>query len=102
MLTRKATEFHINVRSMFRCIYHLLLARLGVRCLRGHSFFAMLLAKPAVVADFGAHRGKFFAAVKAEYPVSQALLVDADPALAESLKGNVRQRNAGVPDSETL
>src|SRR4029453_15184841 len=48
--------------------------------------FAMLLAKPAVVADFGANRGEFFAAVRAEYPVSRALLIEADPAFAESLK----------------
>jgi FkbM family methyltransferase len=46
----------------------------------------MLLAKQAVIADFGAHRGEFFAAVKAEYPVSRALLIEADPAFAESLK----------------
>ena len=67
-------------------------ARLGARRLRGHSFFALLLAKPAVVVDFGAHRGEFFAALKAEYPVSRALLVEADPALAESLKGTLRLR----------
>jgi hypothetical protein len=43
--------------------------------------------RPAAVADFDAHRGEFFAAVKAEYPVSRALLVDCDPALAEPLTG---------------
>jgi FkbM family methyltransferase len=68
-------------------IFYLLLARLGVRRLREHSFFGMLLVQPAVVADFGAHRGEFFASLKAEYPVSRALLVEADPMLAESLKG---------------
>jgi hypothetical protein len=71
---------------MVKRIFYFLLARLGLRRLRGHSFFATLLAKPAVVADFGAHRGEFFAAVKAEHPVSRALLLEADPVLAESLK----------------
>jgi FkbM family methyltransferase len=71
---------------MVKRIFYFLLARLGLRRLRGHSFFATLLAKPAVVADFGAHRGEFFAAVKAEHPVSRALLLEADPGLAESLK----------------
>jgi methyltransferase, FkbM family len=79
--------FRVHMRSMVKRIFYFLLARLGLRRLRGHSFFATLLAKPAVVADFGAHRGEFFAAVKTEYPVSRALLVEADPALAESLKG---------------
>jgi FkbM family methyltransferase len=67
-------------------IFYLLLARLGVRRFRGHSSFGALLVQPAVVADFGAHRGEFFAALKAEYPVSRALLVEAEPVLAESLK----------------
>jgi FkbM family methyltransferase len=82
-----ATEPRMGERSVFRAIFHFLLARLGVRRLRGHSFFETLLAKPAVVADFGTHRGEFFAALKAEYPVSRALLVGADPTLAESSKG---------------
>jgi FkbM family methyltransferase len=38
------------------------------------------------VADFGAHQGEFFAGLKSEHPVSRALLIEADPALAESLK----------------
>jgi len=67
-------------------VFYFFLARLGVRRLRGHSFFATLLAKRAVVADFGAHRGEFFAAVKAEYPISRVLLIEADPAFAKSLK----------------
>jgi FkbM family methyltransferase len=78
--------FRVHMRSMVKRIFYFLLARLGLRRLRGHSFFATLLAKPAVVADFGAHRGEFFAAVKAEHPVSRALLLEADPGLAESLK----------------
>ena len=41
---------------------------------------------PAVVADFGAHRGEFFAALRAEYPISRAVLVEADPELAAFLK----------------
>ena len=86
MLTREITAFRAHVRLMVKRIFYFLLARLGLRRLRGHSFFATLLAKPAVVADFGAHRGEFFAAVKAEHPVSWALLVEADPRLAESLK----------------
>ena len=77
----------MRVRSLLKRIFYLLLGGLGVRPLRGHSFFGALLATPAVVADFGAHRGEFFAALKSEYSVSRALLVEADPALAESLKG---------------
>jgi len=38
------------------------------------------------VADFGAHRGEFFDALKSEHPISRALLIEADPALADSLK----------------
>jgi len=37
------------------------------------------------MADLGARRGEFFAALKSEYSISRALLVEADPALAESL-----------------
>lgn len=92
MLMQKATDARMDKRSVSEAIFYFLLARLGARRLRGHSFFAMLLAKPAVVVDFGAHRGEFFAALKAEYPVSRALLVEADPALAESLKGTLRLR----------
>jgi FkbM family methyltransferase len=86
MLMRKATEFRMRARSAFKQIFHLLLARLGIRRFKEHSFFGTLLARPAAVADFGAHRGEFFAALKAEYPVSRALLVEADPVLAERLK----------------
>ena len=78
--------FRVHMRSVFRRIFHLLLAWLGIRRLREHSFFATLLARPTVVADFGAHRGEFFAMLKSEHPVCRAVLVEADPALAESLK----------------
>ena len=81
-----ASEPRMDEKSVFKAIFYFLRARLGVRRLRGHSFFATLLAKPAVVADFGAHRGEFFAALKAEHPVYGALLLEADPVLAESLK----------------
>jgi FkbM family methyltransferase len=75
-----------RARSVCRGIFHLLLERLGIRRVREHSFFAPLLARPAAVADFGAHRGEFFAALKSEHPVSRALLIEANPALAKSLK----------------
>jgi hypothetical protein len=75
--------------SVFKAIFYFLLAGLGIRRLRGQSFSVMLLAGPAVVADFGAHRGEVFAAVKAEYPVSWALLIEANPALADILKGRL-------------
>ncbi len=81
-----ANEPRIGERSVFKGIFYFLIARLGVRRLRGHSFFGTLLAQPVAVADFGAHRGEFFAALKAEYPVSRALLIEADPLLVESLQ----------------
>jgi len=90
---RRATGFRIRARLVFKRIFHCLLEWLGVRRLREHSFFESLLARPAAVADFGAHRGEFFAAFKSEHTVSRALLIEADPALAESLK---RTFDAGV------
>jgi FkbM family methyltransferase len=83
---RKATWFRIHARSVCRRIFHLLLDRLGIRRFKEHSFFATLLARPAAVADFGAHRGEFFAALKSEYSISRALLVETNPALAERVK----------------
>src|SRR2546430_15205018 len=74
------------MRSVFKFTFHCVLGWLGIRRLREHSFFATLLARPAAVADFGAHRGEFFSALKSDHPISQALLIEADPALAESLK----------------
>ena len=55
MLMQKATDARMDKGSVFKAILYFLLARLGVRRMRGHSFFAMLRAEPAVVADFGAH-----------------------------------------------
>jgi FkbM family methyltransferase len=78
--------FPAHVRSVFRFAFHCALGWLGIRRLREHSFFATLLARPAAVADFGAHRGEFFGALRSDHPISQALLIEADPALAESLK----------------
>lgn len=86
MLMRKGGAFRVHVRPVFKRIFHCLLDWLGIRRLREHSFFATLLARPAAVADFGAHRGEFLAAFASEHPISRALLVEADPALAESLK----------------
>jgi FkbM family methyltransferase len=86
MLTRKATGFRMGARSAFKQKFHLLLGWLGIRRFKEHSFFDTLLPRPAAVADFGAHRGEFFAPLKAEYPVSRALLVEADPVLVERLK----------------
>jgi FkbM family methyltransferase len=78
--------FRSCMRSVFKFTFHCVLGWLGIRRLREHSFFATLLARPAAVADFGAHRGEFFSALKSDHPISQALLIEADPALAESLK----------------
>jgi FkbM family methyltransferase len=86
MLMRKGDAFRVHLRSVCKRIFCCLLEWLGIRRLREHSFFATLLARPAAVADFGAHRGEFFAALKSQHPISRALLIEADPALAESLK----------------
>jgi FkbM family methyltransferase len=86
MLMQKGNGFRMHARSVCRRIFHLLLGRLGIRRFREHSFFGPLLARPAAVADFGAHRGEFFASLKSEHSISRALLIEANPALAESLK----------------
>ena len=83
---QKGNGFRLRARSVFRRIFHVLIGWLGIRRFREHSFFGALLEQPAAVADFGAHRGEFFAALKSEYSISGALLVEANPALAESLK----------------
>jgi hypothetical protein len=70
--------------------FYLLFDRLAIRRVREHAFFGTLLAQPAVLANFGAHRGEFFAVLKAEYPVSRTLLLEADSVLAEPLKGKFR------------
>jgi hypothetical protein len=78
VLMQSGNGFRMHARSAFRRIFHLLLDRLGIRRLKEHSYFGSLLAGPATVADFGAHHGEFFAALKAEYPVFRALLIEAD------------------------
>ena len=82
----KHSRLHLKARSFLRRIFHMLLDRLEIRRFREHSFFGSLLPQSAIVADFGAHHGEFFAALKSEYSISRALLVEANPALAESLK----------------
>lgn len=84
-------EGHLNqlrakTRSVFRRIFHVLLGWLNIRRFREHSFFGSLLPRAATVADLGAHRGEFFATLKSNYSISRALLVEANPSLAESLK----------------
>src|SRR6266436_7826285 len=86
MLKRKLSQLRIEVRSFFKRVFYVLLDRLEIRRFREHSFFGSLLPQPAIVADFGAHRGEFFAALRSNYSISRALLVEANPALAESLK----------------
>ena len=76
----------MHARSVFRYIFRWLRERLGIRGFRGHTFFGVLLSHPAVVADFGAHRGEFFSALKSEYSISRAMLIEANPRLAERLK----------------
>ena len=86
MLQGKLSQLRLKARSLFKRIFHVLLDRLEIRRFKEHSFFGSLLPQPAIVADFGAHRGEFFVALKSEYSVSRAFLVEANPALAETLK----------------
>jgi FkbM family methyltransferase len=86
MLEGNFSQLRLKARSLFRRIFHVLLDRLEIRRFKEHSFFGSLLPQPAIVADFGAHRGEFFVALKSEYSVSRAFLVEANPALAETLK----------------
>jgi FkbM family methyltransferase len=86
MLKRKLSQLRIEARSFFKRVFYVLLDRLEIRRFREHSFFGSLLPNQAVIADFGAHRGEFFAALRSNYSISRALLVEANPALAESLK----------------
>jgi FkbM family methyltransferase len=86
MLKGNLSQLRLKARSLFRRIFYVLLDRLEIRRFREHSFFGSLLRQPAIVADFGAHRGEFFAGLKSEYSISRALLVEANPALAESLE----------------
>jgi len=86
---QKRNGFRMRARSGFRRVFHLLVGWLGIRRFKEHSFFESLLARPAALADFGAHRGEFFVALKSEYSISRALLIEANPALAESLKETI-------------
>jgi FkbM family methyltransferase len=86
MLTQKVKGVQMHARSVCRRIFHLLLDQLEIRSFKEHSFFGSLLPQPAIVADLGAHRGEFFVALKSRYAISRALLVEANPTLAKSLK----------------
>jgi FkbM family methyltransferase len=86
MLKGKLSQLPIQTRSFFRRIFHVLLDWLEIRRFKEHSFFGSLVPQAAIVADCGAHRGEFFAALRSHYSISRALLVEANPALAESLK----------------
>jgi FkbM family methyltransferase len=86
MLEGNLSQLRLKARSLSRRIFHVLLDRLEIRRFKEHSFFGSLLPQKAIVADFGAHRGEFFAALKSEYSISRAVLVEANPTLAESLK----------------
>ena len=86
MAAGKLSQLRSEARSFFKRIFYVLLDRLEIRRFKEHSFFGSLLPRQAIVADFGAHRGEFFAALKSEYSVSRAVLVEANPALAETLK----------------
>ena len=79
MLKGNLSQLRLKARSLFRRIFHVLLDRLEIRRFKEHSFFGSLLPQTAIVADFGAHRGEFFAALKSEYSISRALLVEANP-----------------------
>jgi FkbM family methyltransferase len=86
MVEGKLSQLRSKARSLFKRIFHVLLDRLEIRRYKEHSFFGSLLPQAAIVADFGAHRGEFFAALKSEYSISRALLVEANPTLAEALQ----------------
>jgi FkbM family methyltransferase len=83
---QKVKGLRMHPRTVCNRIFYLLLNRLGICRLREHPFFGSLLARPAAVADCGAYRGEFFAALKSEYSISRPILVEANPTLADSLK----------------
>src|SRR5205814_10732687 len=85
----KGNVFLLHMPSFFKRIFYVLLYLVKIRRFRYHLFFGSLLPRSSIVADFGAHRGQFFAALKSEYSISRALLVEANPALAESLKETI-------------
>ena len=83
---QKGNEFRVHVRCVFK--RYLLCAP---RSVKNPAFprplvFRSLLPRSAIVVDFGAHHGQFFAALKSDYSLSRALLVEANPALADPLK----------------
>ena len=86
MLQQYVSHLHIRTRSFCKRVFYLVLGWLNLRRFKEHTFFGSLLPPAAIVADFGAHRGEFFSALKSEYPVSRAVLVEANPALAQTLK----------------
>jgi len=86
MLKGSFSQLRIEARSFFRRIFYVLIERLDIRRFKEHSFFGSLMPQTAIVADFGAHRGEFFAALKSEYSVCRAILIEANPTLAETLK----------------
>src|SRR6266581_3822982 len=79
-------EFSCNSWTHSDARNNMLQGKLSQLRFKEHSFFGSLLPQTVIVADFGAHRGEFFAALKSEYSISRALLVEANPALAETLK----------------
>ena len=86
MLKGKVSQLRIEARSLFRRIFHVLLDRLEIRRFKEHSFFASLLPRQPFSLILARIVGNSFAAVKSEYSISRALLVEANPKLAESLK----------------
>jgi len=81
---QKGNEFRVHVRRVFKRIFYVLFDQLKIRRLRYH--FSAHFYRSAIVADFGAHREQFFAALKSNYSISRALLVEANPALGDPLK----------------
>jgi FkbM family methyltransferase len=86
MLKENLRQLRIEARLFCKRVFYVLLDQLEIRRFREHSFFGSLLPHEAIIADVGAHQGEFLAALKAEYSISRALLVEANPVFAESLK----------------
>src|SRR5262245_38110252 len=86
MVQRNLSKLRIKARSFCKRVFYVLLDRLEIRRFREHSFFGSLLPQETIIADFGAHRGEFVAALGSEYSISRALLIEANPVLAESLR----------------
>ena len=71
---------------MLKTIFDDILFRLGIRRLRGHSFFESLLPTEPVIFDLGAHRAEFSAMLCTHFPTAKIFTVEANPALAEQLR----------------